>query len=78
MFNNLVGHDAARVQSFPGHLLSDGRDSMIGRKRNDVISPPHGAVQMAQQTPDRGIEPHQHILHLVAARPEVVADKIER
>ncbi len=50
---------------------------MVGAEADDEIADSHRPVQMCQQRADRGVEAHEHILHLVAGRTEIMAHQVQ-
>ena len=50
---------------------------MIARQRDDVAAGADFGVERRQQIADRLVEPHERVLHFVAARAERVAHRVE-
>ena len=61
-----------------GNLLGDIGDAVVRAQREHVVLRADLRVEMLEQLADRRIETDQHVLHLVAARPEGVAGGIQR
>ena len=58
-------------------VLGNRHDAVIGRQRDDVAVGPYRQIEMVEQSAQGAIQPDQNVLHLVAARTEMVSSPIE-
>ncbi len=58
-------------------MLGNWHGAVIGRQRNDVAVGPYRRIEMVEQSAQGAIQPDQNVLHLVAARTEMVSGPIE-
>ncbi len=68
----------AGVGALCRQLLRDRRDAMVGREGEHVVVAAHFLVERVEQIAEGVVQAQQHVLDLVAARPEVMADDVER
>ena len=57
--------------------IGDLRDAVIRAQADDVVAGADGLVEMIEQPADRAVEPDEHVLDFVAARPEDMADAVD-
>ncbi len=57
-------------------LFGDFRDAVIGAQTDDVVARANARVQVREQRADRAVEPDEHVLNLMTARPVYMADTV--